>query len=223
MRNAIIRLITVTLLCSSATTVAAQVITENNARRVAAAAPTKEQLKQQKALVKKARAEAKKKVKTMQAEGWKPAPGTLDLVTQFTNLNVIEAQKSAYNMPVQYCASTTAIARSYGMARKHATARCKSEIAQSIATQVAGLISLVEENVELTSDQAKFVETAKQHYDADLGHTDYIVEAIREKDENVEAYIAIAVDVPEMLHSIVGKIAEQSPDAAEKVGSFFDN
>lgn len=223
MRNTIIRLVTVALLCAAASTATAQVIADNNAYRVAAAAPTKEQQKQQKALIKKARAEAKKKVKAMQAEGWKPAPGTLDLVTQFTNLNLIMAQKNAYNMPGQYCASTTAFARSYGMARKHATARCKSEIAQSISTQVAGLISLVEENVELTSDQARFVETAKQHYDADLGHTDYVVEAIREKDGEVEAFIAIAVGVPETLNAIVGKIVEQSPNAAEKIGSFFEN
>lgn len=222
MRNLFIHLITAALLTTAASSASAQGIAENNAKRVAAAAPTKEQQKQQKALEKQARKEAKEEAKFMKADGWKPAPGTLNLVEQLTRYNLVKMQKTAYNIPIRYCAKSTAVARTFGMARKHATARCKAEIAQSISTQVAGLTSLAEKNVELTEDEAKFLEQAKEHYDQDLGRTDYYVEAVREKDGNTEAYIAIAADVPKRMTSIVNKVVEKKPDTAEQIADFFD-
>lgn len=196
-------------------------IADINQHRVEQAVLSKEQVKAQKAMLKQAKKQAKGAAKRDQAQGWIPAPGTPDLVTQYTEMYLRELSCKGKVRPPYYLSHSTGVAGSYGVARKLAEARCRAELAEAQGTRIAGIISESIKNIELTRKEtetiANYQAEIKQHFEAILGRSETLIEAIRETDESVEVLMYLSYSWREIFSSVIDLIAEKDPVLAKKI------
>lgn len=147
-----------------------------------------------KEIEKKAIKEARKQAKALEKDGWKPAPGSLSLDKQLSNL-LLKQYEMHGNLPVYIVGKSSARSTSYGMARKQAIARARVEIATNMKAEVASLTEISDANTELSNGEvetmAKMVDTSKQLAQQSIGKTDIVFEAIREKGNVVEVQIGL--------------------------------
>lgn len=151
----------------------------------------------EKAIEKKAIKEAKTQAKELTKDGWKAAPGSLSLEKQLSNL-LLRQYEMKGNFPTYIIGKSSAVAASYGVARRQAIARARLEIATNIGAEVAALTEMTDVNTELSAGEvetvAKMVDTSKQLVQQSIGKTDIVFEAYREKDNKTEVQIGLTYD-----------------------------
>ena len=158
----------------------------------------KQMEKDKKVLMKQVKKDAKKQAKTLKKEGWKVAVGGAPMRTQLQELFLRERGGNNVGMKQYVVGKSEAMSASYAEARKLAIARAKEELASSLKTKVAALMSSSTVNVQgnaldVQTDQ-RDESKAKQLVDQCLEETEVVMELYRDVNQNTQFQIGISYE-----------------------------
>ncbi len=138
--------------------------------------------------------QSKKQAKEWKKEGWKSSPGTPSLEQQANDAMMYQYEMDG-EFPRYIIGRSSAVSSSYAIARKHAIARARLDIASSIQTEVAELIENTDFNTEMSAGEietaGKIVATGQQLVQQTLGRTNVVFEAYRERNGKVEVMVNV--------------------------------
>lgn len=168
--------------------------------------------------------DAKKQAKLMAKQGWVPAVGSLPLVKQLTELYVKQYEVVG-SFPRYLFGRSTANGTSFGVARKHALARARVDVANTMSAEVAALTETTESNVELTGQEietvAKMVETSKLLTQQTLGKTSVILDACRETKDGVESMVVVSYEGKLAIQAVLESFGEDEAQIKSKLESLL--
>ena len=164
--------------------------------------------------------DAKKQAKLMKKEGWLPAVGTLDIEKQLTDVYVKQFATDG-NFPRYIIGKGIAQSSTLGMARKHAIARARVDIANQMSEEVAALTEMTESNVELSKQDvetvAKMLETSKLLSQKSLGKTEVISETYRNGQDKTEVQVIVCYESKEAIKSLLESFDNENSEIKEKL------
>ena len=183
MKTKIVFIVTVLLCMMCSTTVNAQDL--------------KQLEKNKKVLMKQVKKDAKKQAKTLKKDGWKVAVGGAPMKTQLEELFLME-RGSSVGLKQYVIGKSEAMSESYSEARKLAIARAKEEVASSVKTKVAALMSSSSLNIQSSGLDVETVQKdesqAKQLVDQCLEQTQVVLELYRNVNQNTQFQIGVAYE-----------------------------
>jgi len=167
--------------------------------------------KDRKVLMKQVKKEAKKQARVLKKDGWKVAVGGAPMRTQLQELFLRERGGSV-GLKQYVVGKSEAMSGSYAEARKLAIARAKEELASSLKTKVAALMSSSTINVQgnaldVQTDQ-RDESKAKQLIDQSLEETEVVMELYREVNNNTQFQIGVSYE-NSMAKTILRQMIEQ--------------
>lgn len=169
--------------------------------------------------------DAKKIAKELKKDGWKPMPGAPSLVMQQNDMLLKRYELQGY-FPRYILGSGQAVASVSGVARKHALARAKVELASNIGAEVVSLTNDASSNTEYsTTDQetvGKLIDESMTKVQQSIGRTEVIFEAYREINGNTEVLLYICYDGRRAKEDILKIFDEEHKDLREKVKQDLD-
>ncbi len=165
--------------------------------------------------------EAKKQAKIMTKQGWTSMPGSLSLERQLTDVYTRQWATDG-KLPRYIIGKGIAASSTMGMARKHALARAKVDVAGQMSEEVAALTDLTETSVELTGQEvetiAKMVEQSKLLSQQSLGKTDVILEACRTTETGTEVEVFVCYEGRNAMRALLMQsFGEDSSDIKQKL------
>ena len=198
-------------------------------------AQDKQQFEDQKAIIKQRREmakltkksveanawkEAKKAAKEMKKAGWKAMPGSPTLETQMNDYLVRRYMLSG-NFPKYIVGQGTASAKLSDVARKHALANARAELAGSIGMEVAALVEDGANNNAYTQEEQetldKMMHTNKQIIEQKIGRTEIIMEAYRVVGNSTEVMVRISADGSVSKAAILSMFSEDQKSLRDKL------
>ena len=171
---------------------------------------------------KKAVKEARKEAKRFKKEGYKVAPGALQMEKQIETAWMRRYATAEDGYPLYIVASGNSVANTTSAAKLQATELAKLELAGSISTQVAALIESSIANQQLNSEEAasvtKTVAASKSIIAQELGRSLPLFEIYRTlKNKNVEVNVRIAYNskkAEEIAQKTIKKKLEEETEIA---------
>mgnify|MGYP001161765841 FL=1 len=158
----------------------------------------REQAKMAKNLIEqKVLKDAKKQAKQLKKEGWQPAPGTLPLEKQLTD---VYTRMYTYEgrFPKYFIGRSSGRSTSAGMARKQALTRARVDVASQMKLEVAALTEETDMNTELSAGEvetvAKMVDTSQTMIQQSLGRTEVVLDIMRTTGGKTESQVAVSYD-----------------------------
>lgn len=168
--------------------------------------------------------DAKQQAKQMKKQGWMPAAGTLALEKQLTDVYTKQYAMDG-SFPRYIIGRSTAKGSSQGIARKHAVARARVDVANQMSQEVAALTEMTESNIELSAGEmetvAKMVESSKLLTQQSLGKTDVVLEAYREVEGGTEVQIIVCYEGKLAVQALLESFGDDEAEIKQKLESLL--
>lgn len=199
------------------------------------AAQSKEHIKEQKEVIKNRKAmskltqkqvsdnvwkQAKKEAKAWKKQGWKSSPGAPSLEQQMNDALMYKYELDG-EFPRYIVGRSSAVANSFGLARKQAIARARADIASAIQTEVTELLEDSELNVEMSDSEVesagKMLATGQQFVQQTIGRTDVVFEAYREINGKTEVMVNVGYDGRAAKSAVLKLFEKESSELRQKM------
>lgn len=169
--------------------------------------------------------ESKSIAKQMKKDGWKPMPGTPPLRTQQNDM-LMRRYELDGNFPRYIIGSGQAVSTVAGMARKHAIARARVDLASNIGAEVSSLTSDATTNIEYSLEEqeavGKLVDESMTKVQQSIGNTEVVFEAYREIDGKTEVLVYISYDGVRAKSDILKMFDKDHKELREKLEKMME-
>ncbi len=176
----------------------------------------------------KATKAARKEAKSLEKDGWQPAPGALPLERQLDRSYLMQMEYDEDMYPKYIMAEAMSIGTNYDAAKMQALELAKQTLAGQIQTEITALIENSVANEQLEAGEAvsvtKSIMESKNLISQSIGRVISVVEVYRTlKNKNKEVLVRIAYN-SEMAKKAAKKAVQESlKDEGEELRNKLDN
>lgn len=172
---------------------------------------------------------ARDEAKSLEKEGWKPAPGALPIAKQLDRSYNMQYEFDENLMPKYLMGQAMSVGSAYDAAKMQAMTLAKQQLAGQIATEVTALVESKVENNQLSDEDAQSlisaVTTGQQFISQKIGRVVPVMEIYRDKGKNKEVSVQVAYRTDMIIKAakevMMNELAKKGDNAKDKVDALF--